>query len=119
MQKDLYSSSSSSDRTDSSGAAAEEVEDEDAKIGAAEVVFYEETVLAEVASDDEATATDASSGEEGVVVEASIDENNISMDELKATKLLLTLSLLHLPVTQDLLKELLMYIQLLGLLLVL
>ena len=86
MQKDLYSSSSSSDRTDSSEAAAEEVEDEDAETSAAEVVFYEETVLAEVASDDEATATDASSGEEGVVVEASIDENNISMDELEAAE---------------------------------
>jgi hypothetical protein len=119
VQKDLYSSSSSSDRIDSSGATAEEVEDEDAETGATEVVFYEETVLAEVASDDEATATDASFGEEGVVVEASIDENNISMDELEAAKLLLTLSLLHLLVTQDLLRELLMNIQLLGLLLVL
>jgi hypothetical protein len=117
VQKDLYSSSSSSDRIDSSGATAEEVEDEDAETGATEV-FYEETVLAEVASDDEATATDASFGEEGVVVEASIDENNISMDELEAAKLLLTLSLLHLLVTQDLLREL-MNIQLLGLLLVL
>jgi hypothetical protein len=42
--------------------------------------------VVEVASDDKATTTDASSGKEGTVVEATTDENTVSIDELEVVE---------------------------------
>uniref|UniRef100_A0A2N9GB03 Uncharacterized protein n=1 Tax=Fagus sylvatica TaxID=28930 RepID=A0A2N9GB03_FAGSY len=70
----------------SSGAAAEEIEDEDAEIDAAETVSDAETVAAEVNSADERTASGTFSGGEGMVAEASTEKDVVSIDELEAAE---------------------------------
>ncbi len=70
--------------------------------------------MARVTFEDEATTTDASFEEEIVVAEATINEDTMSMDELEAIEVLLTMSHLHLLAIHDLLRELLMGVQLLG-----
>ena len=82
----MDSSSFSSDKGDPSGAAAEGVENEDIEVDAAETVSDAETVAAEVNSVDESTASGASSGGEGMVAGTSIEEDEVSMDELEAAE---------------------------------
>jgi hypothetical protein len=80
------SSSSSSDEGDPSGAAAKRTESEDAKIVAAETVSGAENVVAEVSSADESTASSTSPDEKGVKAGTSIEEDEVSMDELEAAE---------------------------------
>jgi hypothetical protein len=80
------SSSSSSDGGDPSKAAAERTENEDAEIATAETISGAEDVAAEASSADESTASSTSFGNEDVEAGASIEEDEVSMDELKAAE---------------------------------
>ena len=110
------SSSSLSDRSDPSGVAVEEIKDEDAEIDTAETVSNAETVAAEVNSADESTASSASFGGEGVVAGTSTEEDAVSMDELEAAEASFDNTPIASASSPDLLRRLLMSIQLLELL---
>ena len=77
---------SSSSRSDPSGAAVEEVEGEDAKVGAAETVSGADDFAADISSID-ASATSFTSSEEGNM-EAGVntEDDEVSMDELEAAE---------------------------------
>ena len=77
---------SSSSRNDPSGAAVEEVEGEDAKVGAAETVSGADDFTADISSID-ASATSFTSSEEGNM-EAGVNtkDDEVSMDELEAAE---------------------------------
>ena len=77
---------SSSSSSDPSGAAVEEVEGEDAKVGAAETVSGADDFAADISSID-ASATSFTSSEEGNM-EAGIntEDDEVSMDELEAAE---------------------------------
>ena len=110
------SSSSSSDRSDPSGVTVERVRGEDVGIDAAETVSDAETVAAKVNSADECTASSASSGREGVVAGTSTEEDAVSMDELEAAEASFDNTPIASASSPDLLRRLLMSIQLLELL---
>ena len=80
------SSSSSSDGDDPARAAAERIESEDAEIAAIETVSGAEDVAAEASFADESTASSTSSGNEDVEAGTSIEEDEVSMDKLKAVE---------------------------------
>ena len=82
----MDSSSSSNDETESSETVAERVGGEDVEVDAAGAVSEEETVATETTSAEETITPDVSSGEEVTVAETSINEDTVSMDELKATE---------------------------------
>uniref|UniRef100_A0A2N9G5C2 Uncharacterized protein n=1 Tax=Fagus sylvatica TaxID=28930 RepID=A0A2N9G5C2_FAGSY len=88
---DLSSSSSSSDKDDPSGAAAEEIESDDTEIAAAEIVsgaddFAADISLADIGSIDTDAILNASSGDKGVEAGTSAEDDEVSMDELKAAE---------------------------------
>jgi hypothetical protein len=80
------SSSSSSDGDDPARAAVERTESEDAEIATAETVSSVEDVATEASSADESTASSTSSGNKDVEARTSIEEDEVSMDELKAAE---------------------------------
>jgi hypothetical protein len=80
------SSSSSSDEGDPSGAAAEIAESEDTEIAAAETVSSTGDFAADASSADIGTTSSTSFGEEGMVSRTSAEEDEVSMDELRAAE---------------------------------
>ena len=110
------SSSSSSDRSDPSRVAEKGIGDKDVEINVAEIVSDAENVAAEVNSADESTASSASSKGEGVVAGTSTEEDAVSMDELEAAEASFDNTPIASASSPDLLRRLLMSIQLLELL---
>jgi hypothetical protein len=80
------SSSSSSDRDDPSGTAVERAESEDIEIAATETVSGAGDFAADASSVDIGTTSSTSSGEEGMVSRTSAEEDEVSMDELRAVE---------------------------------
>ena len=80
------SSSSSSDKDDPSGAAAERAGSEDTEIATTETVSGAENVAAEASPADESTASSTSSGNEDVEAGTSTEEDEVSMDKLRAAE---------------------------------
>ena len=87
----MSSSSSSSDKDDPSGAAAEEIESEDTETAAAETVsgaddFAADISSADIGSIDTDAILNAFSGDKGVEAGTSAEDDEVSMDELKAAE---------------------------------
>jgi hypothetical protein len=81
---------SSSSSSDPSGAAAEEIEGEDVEVGAAETVSGADDFAADISSADigsiDTDAVLSTSSEKNVEAGASTDDDEVSMDELKAAE---------------------------------
>ena len=82
----MSSSSSASDSSDPSRVAAERVESEDAEASAAEAVSGSDDFAVDISSVDKSAALSTSSWEEGMVAGTSAEEDEVSMDELRAAK---------------------------------
>ena len=77
---------SSSSSSDPSGVVAEEIEGEDAEVGAAETVSGVDDFAADISSINTNTASSISSGEKNVEAEGSTEDDEVSTDELKAAE---------------------------------
>ena len=82
----MSSSSSASDSSDPSRVAAERVESEDAEASAAEAVSGSDDFAVDISSVDKSVALSTSSWEEGMVAGTSAEEDEVSMDELRAAE---------------------------------
>ena len=82
----MSSSSPSSDKDGPPGAAAKETESEDTETAAAETVSGADNFTADSGSVDTDAILSASSGERAVEAGIDTEDNEVSMDELKAAE---------------------------------